>query len=90
METQRVQMKGVLTWLVHWACRAGTKDICSSLAALVGSVENIVFLIVYYFNSFVPAAQQAGQTVVPGSLSLNICLWYRLSPNFFPIFLRVD
>ncbi len=41
METQRVQMKGVLSWLVRWACRAGTRDFCSALAALVGPVQNI-------------------------------------------------
>ncbi len=45
MGTQRVQMKGVLTWLVHWACLAGTSDFCSALAALVGPT--------HYFNSFV-------------------------------------
>jgi hypothetical protein len=34
-------MTGVLTWLVRWACRAGTRDFCSALAALVGPVQNI-------------------------------------------------
>jgi hypothetical protein len=34
----RVQMKGILLWLVHWACHAGTSDFCSALAALVGPV----------------------------------------------------
>jgi hypothetical protein len=37
--TQRGQMKGVLSWLVRWACRAGTRDFCSALAALVGRVK---------------------------------------------------
>jgi hypothetical protein len=32
-------MKGVLSWLVFWACRAGTSDFCSALAALVGPVK---------------------------------------------------
>jgi hypothetical protein len=32
---QRVQMKGVLPWLVRWACRAGTREFCSALPALV-------------------------------------------------------
>ncbi len=41
METQRVQMKGVLPWLVRWACRVRTKDLDSALAALVGPVQNI-------------------------------------------------
>ncbi len=35
MGTQRVQMKGVVPWLVHWPCRAGTIDFCLVLAALV-------------------------------------------------------
>jgi hypothetical protein len=30
MGTQRVQMKGVLTWLVHLALHAGTRDFCSA------------------------------------------------------------
>ncbi len=61
METQSVQMKGVLSWLVRWAYRAGTRDFCSALAAVVGPVQNVFFLTVYYFNSFVFVAQQAGQ-----------------------------
>ncbi len=27
------------SWLVRWACRAGTRDFCSALAALVGPVQ---------------------------------------------------
>jgi len=30
----RAQMKGVLPWLVRWACHAGTRDFCSALVAL--------------------------------------------------------
>jgi hypothetical protein len=44
-------MKGVLPWLVDWACRAGTRDFCSALAAQVGPVQNIFFLTVHYFTS---------------------------------------
>ncbi len=43
MGTQSVQMKGVLSflsWLVRWACRAGTRDFCSALAAVDGPVQN--------------------------------------------------
>ncbi len=40
MGTQRVQKKGVLSWLFSWACRAGTRDFCSALAALVSLVQN--------------------------------------------------
>jgi hypothetical protein len=32
---------GVLPWLVRWPCRVRTRDFCSALAALVGTVQNI-------------------------------------------------
>jgi hypothetical protein len=62
-------------WLVCWACRAGKRDFCPALAALVGPVQNIFFPAVHYFNSFFPITQQAGQAVVLGRLSLIMCLW---------------
>ncbi len=71
-------MKGVLPWLVSWACRAGTRDFCPALSDPVGPVGYTIFFpyhTVHYFTSFVPIAQQAGQAVVPGRLSLNMCLW---------------
>jgi hypothetical protein len=43
MGTQGVHMKGVLSWLVRWAPRAGTRDFCPALFALVGPVQNIFF-----------------------------------------------
>ncbi len=61
---QRVQMKGVLSWLVRWACHASTRDFCSAVAALAGLVQNIFFLTVHYFNSFVPVAQEAGHSAL--------------------------
>jgi hypothetical protein len=67
-------MKEVLPWLVRWALRSGTRDFCPALAALVDPAQNIFFLAVHYFNSFVPIAQQAWQAVVQGRLSLNVCL----------------
>jgi hypothetical protein len=67
-------MKRVLPWLVCWASRARTGDFCPALAALVGPVIKN-FLIVHYFNSFVPIAQQAGQAAVLGRLSVRMCLW---------------
>ncbi len=82
METQRVQMKGVLpSWLVRWACRAGTR-VLPYLAALVGPLQNTFFLAIHYFNAFVSIAQQAGQAAVLGRLSLSMCLWY--IPQIFP------
>jgi hypothetical protein len=41
----------------------GSFNFCSALAALVGPVQNILFLAIHYFNSFFPIAQQAGQAV---------------------------
>jgi hypothetical protein len=67
-------MKGALTWLVRWACRGGSRVFCPALSALVCPVQNIFFLTVHYFNSFIPIAQQAGQAVVLGRLSLSMCL----------------
>ncbi len=74
MGTQREQMKEVLSWLVHWTCRAGTRDFCSALAAPLPS-RKYCLLTIHYFNSFVPNAQQAGQVAVLGRLSLSVCLW---------------
>jgi hypothetical protein len=76
----RVQMKGVLPRLVRWTCRADScwyKRFCSALSAVVCPVQNICFLSVHYYNSFVAIAQQAGQPAVLGCLSLSMCLWYQ-------------
>jgi hypothetical protein len=71
-------MNGVLPWLVHWARSAGKRDICCALAALVGPVQNIFFLTIHYFNTFVLIGQQAGQAAVLGGLNLSVCLWSNL------------
>ena len=71
MGTQRVQMTVVLPWLVRWACLAGKRDFCSALAALVSPVQNIFF-------PHRTLAQQAGQAVVLGRLSLSVCVWFSL------------
>jgi hypothetical protein len=34
-------MKGVLPWLYRWARRAGTRDFCPALAALVSTVLHL-------------------------------------------------
>ncbi len=63
--------------LLHWACRADTRDFCPVLTALVVAVQkNTFFLTVDYFIPCVPI-QQAGQEVVLGRISLImcICLW---------------
>jgi hypothetical protein len=60
-------------------CRISKIDFCSALAALVGLVQNIFFLTVHYFNSFVPIAKRAGQAAVQGRLSLTTYLWSTLT-----------
>jgi hypothetical protein len=72
MRTQRGHIKEVLSWLVRRAYRAVTAGFCSALAALAGTVQNIFFLSVPYFNSFIPIAQQNGQAAVLGRLSLGM------------------
>jgi hypothetical protein len=72
-------MKGILPWLVHWACSADTRDFCPALATLVSLVQNIIFLTIHFFNSFVPIAQQAGQAVVLSLLSFSMYLCLVLS-----------
>jgi hypothetical protein len=66
-------MKGVLPWLVRWACHAGY--FCSALAVLVGPVQTFFFLTVHFFNFFVPTAQKAGQAAVLGLLSLSMLVF---------------
>jgi hypothetical protein len=88
MVTQRGQMKGVLSWLVRWACRACTRYFCSALAALVGPVQNIFVLTVsvHYFNSFVPIAQQAGHSGQAAVLGRQyMCLLWLSSVNDFAL-----
>ncbi len=76
MGTQEGLMKGVLPWFVRWAHCAGKRYFCPALAAqYLGPVQNIFFLALHYFTLFAPIAQRAGQAVVPGCLSLNMCLW---------------
>jgi hypothetical protein len=58
--------------VVCWACRAGTRDFCSALAALVGPGQNI-----FPRHTFFPLlyiVQQAGQAAVLGHVSLPTCL----------------
>jgi hypothetical protein len=71
MGAQRVQMKGVLPWLVRWACCAGTRNFCPALAALVGPVQNIFSSPYAISINLSSSPQQAGQAVVLGRLSLS-------------------
>jgi hypothetical protein len=57
----------VLPWLVRWACRAGTRDFCPALAALVSPIQDI--FTVHYFQFVCPhcpaswAGSRAGSPV---------------------------
>jgi hypothetical protein len=65
-------MKGVLSWLVRWACHAGTRDFIPPW--LLWSAVQHIFFLVHYFNSCVPIAQQAWQAAVLGRLPLIMCV----------------
>jgi hypothetical protein len=59
MGTQRVQMKGILPWLVRWARHAGTRDFSPALAALVSPVQNIIsllYIILIFVSLYRPAS----------------------------------
>jgi hypothetical protein len=73
MVTQKVQMKEVLSWLVRWAGRAGTRYFCFALAALVDPVQNI------FSSPYTVSIAQAGKAEVLGRQSLSICLWLRMT-----------
>jgi hypothetical protein len=75
VDSKRTNERDRFLVVVRWACRAGKRDVCSTLAALVGPVQNMFFRTVYYFITFVLIAQQAGQVAVLGRLSLSVCLW---------------
>jgi hypothetical protein len=77
MGTQRVQMKGVLPWLVRLAWFACTRDILFCLGCSSRPSKKYFFPLRTQqdLTSFVPIAHQAGQAVVLGRLSLSMCLW---------------
>jgi hypothetical protein len=68
MGTQRGQIKGVLSWLVRWASREGTRGFCSAWVALVGPIQKKIFF-PYTITLFCPhrpaswAGSRAGSPV---------------------------
>jgi hypothetical protein len=61
-------------WMIHWARRAGTRDFYPGFASLVCPVQNM-FSSPYTISIYVaPFAQQPGQAVVQGRLSLIMYL----------------
>jgi hypothetical protein len=75
-------MESFLGWFIGLVVPAA-RDFCTALAALVGQVQTISFLPVYYFNPFVLIAQQAGQAAVLVRLYLSVCLWSNFTGPFF-------
>jgi hypothetical protein len=60
MGTQRVQMNGVLPWLVRWTRRAGTIDIFFCLGCSSQPSTKYYFLTAHFFTLLVPIALQPG------------------------------
>jgi hypothetical protein len=71
MGTQRVQMKGVLPWLVRWARSAGKRDFYPALAALFSPVKK-KFLRRTLFQFMCPHRIATWQADVQGHLSLIV------------------
>jgi hypothetical protein len=61
--------------LVRRTSRAGTKDFCPALAALVSQVQNIIFLTEHFFTFLVPMAHATwagGRAGSPISVLLEV------------------
>ncbi len=67
-------MKGVISWLVRWACRAGTRDIGSPLATLVGTVQNNHRALFQYLCPHRPASWAGSRAGSPGQNLIKICV----------------
>jgi hypothetical protein len=61
-----------LVGLLGLACQYKRLLFCLVPWLLKSARTNVFFLTVYYFNSFVPIAQQAGQAAVLGRPSLTV------------------
>jgi hypothetical protein len=73
MLTQGVHNKGVLSSLVRFACRAGTRDFCPVCYSRPRT--KYLFTRRTLFHFIFPIVQQAGHAVVLRRLSLYMCLW---------------
>jgi hypothetical protein len=77
-----VQMKGpFLGWLVGLVVPV-PEILYPALAALVSPIQNIFFLTPHFSTLCIPVAQQPGQAVGTGCLSLYMCLLAYLSLFF--------
>jgi hypothetical protein len=78
------KLKGVLPWLVHWACLIG-KEIFV-LPLLLPAEYKFFFLTVQY-TILIPLRphRPAGQAAMLCRLSLSMCLWSLFSCFVFPL-----
>jgi hypothetical protein len=67
-------MKGVLPWLVSWAYRTVTRDLCFALATLVGPVQYF-FPHHPQFRILFPHRSESSQAAVLDRPSHIMCLW---------------
>jgi hypothetical protein len=74
------------SWLVHGLV-VPVQEIFSGLGCSSCPVQNIFFRLTLFQLTFVPIAQQAGQAVVLGRLSLNVSLGAAVSSE--PVFVNV-
>ncbi len=58
-------IKGILSWLVRWYCRASTRDFCPALAALVSPRRTLFPLILPHS----PASWAGSRAVSPVVMS---------------------
>jgi hypothetical protein len=66
-EVLYIYMKGVLPWLVRWACRFSIRNFCPALAALVGPVQNMLFLSPHTISLHLSPIARASWTQWTGS-----------------------
>ncbi len=54
-------MKGVLPWLVRWACHAGTRDFLSCVGCSSRPSTKYFFITIHYFTSLSPSPSKLGR-----------------------------
>ncbi len=82
VETVKLRQMGSFLGWCSLISGASIGDFYPALVALVSPVQNIFFLTVQCFKLCVPIAQQPGQEVVQGRLSLHVSPWTHLRHVF--------
>ncbi len=80
--SKRTNENGVLSWLVRWACRAGTRDFLFCLGCSIRPSTKYFFPHRTLLPFLCPIGQQAGQAAVLGRLSVIMCLCGWLCQKF--------